>query len=83
MSIPDIVGAVGVGILLLAYFLNLVRLLSAEHPLYTGLNALGAGLSGWASWMIGFMPFVVLEATWFIVSVVGCLQSVQRQLKKP
>jgi hypothetical protein len=31
---------------------------------YTALNFAGASLAGFASYLIGFMPFVVLEGTW-------------------
>ena len=33
------------------------------------MNIIGAGLAGLASWLINYMPFVVLEATWMAVSV--------------
>jgi hypothetical protein len=79
MTVPDIIGSLGVAILLLAYFLNLFNILKSTHPLYSALNAIGAGLSGWASWMIGFMPFVLLEGTWMAVSLVGLYRSMTTQ----
>ncbi len=77
MTIPDLLGALGVAILLLAYFLNLFHILRAEHPMYSALNVLGAGLSGWASWMIGFLPFVLLEGTWMVVSLIALYRSIR------
>jgi hypothetical protein len=68
VTAADVVGSVGVATLLLAFFLNLFGFLGRETRLYQGLNAAGAALAGWASWRIGFWPFVVLEGTWFLVA---------------
>lgn len=64
MPFAQIIGSAGVGMLLLAFFLNLFGLLEAQARKYQALNFLGAGLSCYASYLIGFVPFVVLEATW-------------------
>lgn len=71
MSYADWVGATGVGLLLLAYFLHLFKWISAEGHFYYGLNFLGASLSCYASFLIGFIPFVILEGTWALVSLVA------------
>ena len=65
-----IIGSVGVTMLLLAFFANLVGWLEARSKLYQGLNAVGAGLAAYASYGIGFVPFVVLEGTWCAVAIV-------------
>lgn len=65
----EIIGSVGVAILLGAFFSNLVGWLAADQKLYLILNALGAAIAAYASWGIGFMPFVVLEATWCVVAL--------------
>lgn len=65
----EIVGSVGVAILLGAFFANLVGWLTTDQKLYLILNALGAAIAAYASWGIGFMPFVVLEATWCVVAL--------------
>ena len=65
----EIVGSVGVAILLGAFFANLVGWLTTDQKLYLILNALGAAFAAYASWGIGFMPFVVLEATWCVVAL--------------
>jgi hypothetical protein len=69
MTVDEGVGCVGVSILLLAYLLNLVGALSHESIAYHGLNALGAGIAGYASYRIGFFPFVLLEGVWTLASV--------------
>jgi len=82
-----IVGSAGVALLLLAFFLNLLRYLRADSTLYLalnlakllradsvpylGLNLVGAILACLSSWMIDFMPFVLLEGTWSVVAAVA------------
>jgi len=61
VSAETVIGSIGVALLLLAFLLNLVRVLTPESYPYTALNFAGASLAGFASYLIGFMPFVVLE----------------------
>ena len=68
------IGSVGVTLLLLAFLANLAGRLEARSKLYQGLNAVGAGLAAYASYGIGFMPFVVLEGTWCAVAIVALLR---------
>ena len=45
MSTSDILGSIGVFLLLLAFVGSLLQQFSQQSKLYLGLNALGAGLS--------------------------------------
>ncbi len=74
LSFPDIVGSVGVFLLLAAFFLNLFGFLPHTSRAYQAMNAVGAGLSCYASYLIGFFPFVVLEGTWSAVAVAALLR---------
>jgi hypothetical protein len=69
VTAADLVGSVGVAILLVAFGLNAFGRLGNETRAYQGLNALGAALAMWASWQIGFLPFVVLEGAWLAVAL--------------
>jgi hypothetical protein len=71
----DAIGSLGVAILLLAFGLNAFGRLSHEARSYQALNAVGAALACWASWRIGFLPFVVLEGTWTAVALAALLRS--------
>ena len=66
-----IVGSAGVALLLLAFFLNLLRYLRADGPLYLVLNLVGAALACLSSYLIDFMPFVLLEGTWATVAAIA------------
>jgi hypothetical protein len=71
MRISDIIGSVGVALLLIAYFLNLFKLLGQNSKVYGTLNIAGAGLACYASLMIRFIPFVILEGMWAVVALIG------------
>jgi len=74
LSINDWIGFIGVFILLLAFLLNLAGKMSKDSLPYIVLNIVGAGLACLASWLISYMPFVVLEATWTLVSLAALIR---------
>jgi hypothetical protein len=69
LTINDWIGFAGVAILLLAFLLNLMGKLSKDGLTYILLNIVGAGLACLASWLINYIPFVILEASWTLVSI--------------
>ena len=75
MEYNDLIGTIGVGLILIAYFCNTFKLLPENGKTFFVLNILGAGLACYASWLIRFWPFVVLEGVWCLVSVVGFLKA--------
>lgn len=79
IELSVIVGSTGVLLLLLAFFLNLFKILMSDTKTYTILNVVGAGLSCYASVLINYMPFVILEGTWALVAFAGLI----RLLKNP
>jgi hypothetical protein len=74
MKLSDIIASVGVIILLIAFILNLAGKLSAKNRLYMLLNLIGAGTCCYASYMVSFYPFVVLEGVWGTVALVSLLR---------
>ncbi len=74
MSASELIGSLGVAILLGAFFLNLFGMIRNESRAYQALNATGAAIACYASWMIGFVPFVVLEATWCAVALIALVR---------
>lgn len=75
MSYDQIVGTLGVSLILIAFFCNTFKLISQEGKLFFILNLLGAGLACYASWLIHYTPFIVLEGIWTLVSLVGLLKT--------
>ena len=71
LTLNDWIGFLGVAILLVAFLLQLSGKISKDSWLYIICNILGAGLACLASWMINYLPFVLLEGTWTLVSLVA------------
>ena len=71
------IGSLGVALLLVAFFLNLVKVMRPDGWLYLALNLLGASLACYSSYLIQFMPFVVLEGTWAVVAMFGLARLVR------
>ena len=72
------IGSMGVGLLLLAFFLNLFKLLMSDSLTYILLNIIGGGLSCYASVLIKFIPFVILEGTWTVIACIGLIRLLMR-----
>jgi hypothetical protein len=71
MSITDWIGFIGVTILLVAYFLNLNDTIKKESLIYLFLNFIGAGIACFASVLLSYLPFIILEGSWTLVSAYG------------
>ena len=77
MNYNDIIGSVGVAIILIAYFMNTSKLLPADGKAYYVLNIIGAALAAYASFLINYWPFVILEGTWTLVSIYGLMRAMR------
>ncbi|MCX6282259.1 MAG: hypothetical protein NTU51_09890 [Bacteroidetes bacterium] len=74
MNYSDLIGIIGVGLILLAYFLNIFSLIPKEGRLFFLMNIIGACLACYASVLIHYWPFVILEGVWTVVSVIGLIR---------
>ncbi len=73
MTLTDWIGFIGVTMLLVAYFLNLSNKLKKESLTYLLMNLIGAGMSCSASILLKYIPFVILEGSWTLVSIIGLI----------
>jgi hypothetical protein len=74
MNYNDWIGSIGVGLILLAYFMSSFNFLSGKSKLFFLLNTVGAGLVCYASYLINYWPFVILEGSWMLVSLAGLIK---------
>lgn len=74
MNFSEITGSLGVAILLLAFVLNLLKIIHTESLIYPLLNFIGAAIACFASWLIPYFPFVILEGVWAVVSLVSLVR---------
>ncbi len=75
MHTNDLIGTLGVGLILIAYFAATFKMISNSGKLYFGLNVIGAALACYASWLINYYPFIILEAVWTFVSLIAFLRT--------
>jgi hypothetical protein len=74
MEYSTLIGSMGVSLLLLAFFLSLFGTITQQSDSYLWLNFVGAALAAYASWMIHYIPFVILECAWNVVALSGILK---------
>ena len=78
MNLSDLLGSLGVTLLLIAFLLNLRALLPSNSKFYIFLNIIGAALCGYSSYLIKFYPFVILEGVWVLAAVSSLIKRVPR-----
>jgi hypothetical protein len=77
MTTTDWIGFIGVAILLAAFFLNLFNKLDKDSVAYLSMNILGAGLACYASVLLKYLPFILLEGCWTLVSMIGLFKIIK------
>jgi len=77
MNFADWIGFIGVSILLLAFLLSLSKKISQDSHPYILLNIMGAGLACIASVLIDYIPFIILESAWTLVSLVSWIRLIR------
>jgi hypothetical protein len=79
MTTTDVIGFIGVTILLIAYFLNMTNKIEKDSLVYLQMNFIGAGLACLASVLMKYLPFIILEGCWTIVSAFGLLKYINQK----
>ena len=77
LDLANLLGIIGVSLILSAYFLNLFNKLQSDNSLYLWMNFIGASLACYSSVLIDYLPFVILEGTWAIVSLVAIVRKIK------
>jgi len=65
----DIVGYVGMGLILFAFIMNQIGKWHHDNRYYDTTNALGSLCLCIYSYILGSIPFLVLNIVWLIVSI--------------
>ncbi len=74
MNAADYLGFIGVFQILLAYILNVSGKLKKEDLRFILLNLIGAAMACFASILLEYLPFILLEGAWAIVSLASLLK---------
>lgn len=68
MNISSVLGTAGMFIILIAYCLNLFKILHKANSLYLLLNIIGAGLLIQYSVSLNSILFIILNVAWVLFS---------------
>ena len=71
----DILGTLGVGIIVLTYVLLQLERLRSGQPIYSILNAVGSGMILVSLYYTFNLPSVTVEAFWLVISLFGIAKS--------
>ncbi len=82
MHTNDLIGSIGVIMMLVAFLLNIMDKLDNDHPFYIFLNFIGSIMACIASIMIEYTPFIILEGTWALISGWGIYDYFKRLKEK-
>ena len=74
MNSIDWLGFIGVFLILLAYILNVFERLKQNSFTFILLNLFGASLACLASILMDYMPFIILEGVWALVSFITLIR---------
>lgn len=74
MDAVDWIGFIGVFQILLAYMLNVTGKVSHKDLSFILLNLVGAGMACLSSILLNYMPFIILEGVWTIISLISLLK---------
>jgi hypothetical protein len=75
MLLSDVIGTLGVFLILLAYFLSIYKKIQTTSKVYLFLNLVGATFACISSVLLGSVPFTILEGTWALVSLIALFKN--------
>ena len=78
MTYTDIISTIGVSLILVAFFLNTFKYISDNSKFYFILNIVGGAFACYGSVLLNSLPFIILEATWSVVALVGLVKSLKQ-----
>jgi hypothetical protein len=77
MNIIDGLGFIGIFLILTAYFLHENGKLSNKNLTFILLNLIGAAMACLASILLEYIPFILLEGAWTLVSLNSLIKYLQ------
>ena len=81
MTLTDWIGFGGVAILLLAFLLTITKQLSTNHLAYILMNLTGAGIACFASVLLNYWPFIILEGAWALISLITLINYFKEKMR--
>lgn len=78
MTFTTLISTIGVSLILVAFLLNIFKLVSTDHKGYLLLNIVGGAFACYGSVLLDSLPFIILEGTWSMVAIIGLLRSYKK-----
>lgn len=75
-QIADIIGIIGVAILVLAYYLLQSNRITSASVLYSLMNLIGAGLILYSLVLDWNTPAVIMESVWIVISLSALFKAI-------
>lgn len=79
-DLSNLLGMIGVLMVLSAYFLLNLNRLSAKHLTYLLLNGIGSSLILISLWFHWNLASVMIEAAWILISLLGIYRSIKNKV---
>ncbi|MCB2113264.1 MAG: hypothetical protein R3C42_05615 [Parvularculaceae bacterium] len=80
LTVPDVVGLIGVALVVVTYFLSQIGKMNTTRALYPGLNAIGAAMILVSLYFRPNPPSVVIELFWLAISIVGLARALYNKI---
>ena len=74
MSNIDWIGFIGVFQILIGYILNIIGKIKNTDLAFILLNLIGASMACFASILMEYIPFIILEGVWTVVSLISLIK---------
>lgn len=74
MDAVDWIGFIGVFQILLAYILNVTDKVKHTDLSFILLNLIGAGMACLSSILLNYVPFIILEGVWTVISLISLIK---------
>jgi hypothetical protein len=74
MNSIDWIGFIGIFQILLAYILNVSKKIKSTDLSFILLNFIGASMACYASILMEYIPFIILEGVWAFVSFISLIK---------
>ena len=78
-GMPDLVGIIGVGLIVISYFLLQVERLTFNSPVYLSMNLLGASSILYSLFFEWNLAAALIEIFWIGISLLGLIRSLWRK----
>ena len=82
MAWYDILGTLGVGVIVIAYVLLQIERIRSEQVMYSLLNAIGALLILISLCYSFNLPSFIVEFFWLLISVFGIARTLRRKFRQ-